>query len=163
MVRFWQNWLMAVGALCAVMGLVLGVFSLTAITAFTGLFDPIFWPDAGPDAGTVRFQRYVIGGAGGMTAAWGILIFAIARSALSRPELPILNALTASVIAWFVIDSAAKIAAGAAFFVAGNVPLLVLLLIPLIRVRGAVGGGAQVQSRMTLPERPERMASKPSA
>ena len=96
-------------------------------------------------------------------AAWGVLIFAIARSALWRAEPGMLTALATSVIAWFVIDSAAKVAAGAAFFVAGNVPLLVLLLVPLVRMRGAPELGAQVQSRMTLPERPEDMTSKPSA
>ena len=141
----------------------MGVLSVSAITAFTGVFDPIFWPDTGPDAATVRFQRYVIGGAGGVMAAWGILIYATARSALSRAEPAMLSALAASVIAWFVIDSAAKVASGAALFVAGNVPLLVLLLLPLIRGRSAPGEPAQSQSRMTLPERPERMTSKPSA
>ena len=162
MSSFWRNWLMVVAVLMALMGLVMGVLSVSAITAFTGLFDPVFWPDGGPDAATVRFQRYVIGGAGGVMAAWGILVYAIARSALWRPEPWLASALTASVIVWFVIDSVAKLASGAAFFVAGNVPLLVALLLPLVRERAALWGGAQVQSRMTLPERPERMTSKPS-
>ena len=163
MLIFWRNWLMAVAALMAVMGLVLGVLSLTTVTALTGMLDPIFWPDTGPDGGTVRFQRYAIGGAAGVMAAWGILIYAMARASVSRPEPWLLNALTASVIVWFVIDGAAKVASGAAIFVAGNLPLLLLLVIPLVRMRAAFGAEVQVQSRTTLPERPERMSSNPSA
>ena len=133
MPRFWRNWLLTASALMVLMGTVMGVLSATAITAFTALLDPIFWPDAGPDAGTVRFQRYVIGGAGGVMAAWGILLYTVARGTLGRLDQGALNALAASAIAWFVLDSAAKIAAGAPLFVAGNVPLLVALLLPLVR------------------------------
>lgn len=142
MPRFWRNWLLTVSALMAFMGAFMGVLSVTAITSFTGLFDRLFWPDAGPDAGTVRFQRYVIGGAGGVMAAWGILLYALARWAFAHLDRAVLNALAASAIAWFVLDSAAKIAAEATLFVAGNVPLLVALLLPLVR-----------GSRMPPPER----------
>ena len=126
----------------AFMGAVMGVLSVTAITSFTALLDPVFWPDAGPDAGTVRFQRYVIGGAGGVLAAWGILLYGLAGGALAPLDRGALNAIAASAIAWFVLDSAAKIAAEATLFVAGNVPLLVALLLPLVR-----------GSRMPSPER----------
>ena len=134
--------MLTVSALMAFMGAVMGVLSVTAITSFTALLDPVFWPDAGPDAGTVRFQRYVIGGAGGVLAAWGILLYGLAGGALAPLDRGALNAIAASAIAWFVLDSAAKIAAEATLFVAGNVPLLVALLLPLVR-----------GSRMPSPER----------
>jgi hypothetical protein len=165
MMMFWRKWLMVVSGLVVVMGVVFAILALTPIfPLLAGLLDPIFWPDAAADPGTVRFQRFAFGVSGGVTAGWGVLIYALARWAFAGAERWVWNALMASSLTWFVLDSAVSAASGAIFNVAFNAVFVALFLLPLIRTRGLFRlGGAQVQSRMTLPERPERMASKPSA
>ena len=135
--RALENWLVTVGLLLAVFGVVMAVSSDSHL--FRLIFDPLiesrFWPgDLPPEA--ERFRAWVYGAWGGTVAGFGLLMTAIARPAISGGNKRLRLSALAALVVWFVVDSAASLGYGAwgnAVFI--NLPTLLALGLPLLLAR----------------------------
>jgi FtsH-binding integral membrane protein len=132
--QFWQRWLLIVTILIAVFGVVITLLSGSALfdTLFNDQVNPVFWDNGGPDATTQDFQQWVYGVLGAVMAGWGVFLAFVAYYPFKRREPWAWNCFVAGVGVWFVLDSYISLSAGNYFNqFAINVPLLVLVLVPL--------------------------------
>jgi hypothetical protein len=126
---------------CASAVLMIGfglMFALAAHPATASLgtlfLDALIWPLDGGQSFAGREVRIVTAIGGGITAAWGVLVWMVAGHIL--PENPALGRgiLVKCLLAWFVVDSTASILAGVPQNAAANVLFLLVFLYPLLRM-----------------------------
>ena len=139
--KFWMHWF-SIGAGYAVLAgisLVAVAFSPDASREFIrSVFEP--HPEAGGPL-TVGIQQ-AIAVSGALTAGWGVIAWFLRPGGCADPvgDRRAGRALAAGLISWFVIDSSASGAMGAARNVVGNLTLLLALLPPsiaMMRRKGA--------------------------
>jgi len=95
------------------------------------LADLTFWPFDGAQSLAAPETRLAYGVGGGVMAGWGVMIWLLVDRVWPRdPQTARLLILT-GLIAWFVIDSAASVAADAPWNVLVNVGFLLIFLLPL--------------------------------
>ena len=134
--RFWQRWLLAVAVLCIVFGSVIALFSWSPLfSIFNGLVYDTFWPQSGPDAGSLSFMLWTYGMLGGTMAGWGVFIAYLARHPFANKEHWAWECLAIGIAVWFLIDTAVSIFINAYFNVAINVLLLLLVAAPLLATK----------------------------
>jgi hypothetical protein len=108
------NWLKGVSAS------VIGFGVLTVLAAYPGsaeplrfLIDMIFWPLDGAETLSAPATQLISAVGGGVMVGWGLMLWLVSARLYPRdPDLARTIILT-SVGAWFIVDSAGSIAAGA--------------------------------------------------
>lgn len=132
MSAFWRSW-MTVWC-CAVV--VFGVVLLgAAFEATSGPARMLFAILDGPgEPGFDAHLRFSVGLMGAVTLGWGLTLFATVNAAhdLAERAAPVWRMLTASVIAWYVIDCTISIATGFALNAASNTLLMLGYLAPVL-------------------------------
>lgn len=134
MSNFWRTWLrvwcVAVGAFGAL--LAAGAFEATRgpvmlLYAILGGSQPVFDPAL----------AFSVGLMGAVTIGWSVTFYAAfeAAHALGAQGARIWRLITASVLAWYVIDGAISALTGFALNIAPNTALLIGYLIPLAAAR----------------------------
>ncbi len=104
------------------------------------MVDLIFWPVDGAPGEWGPQTRFVSGVGGGVMTGWGVMLWLVSTRLYPRdPELGRTLILT-SIGIWFVVDSAASIAAGAPLNAFLNVSFLVIFYVPLRRPVRTVPG-----------------------
>ncbi|MBI4511844.1 MAG: hypothetical protein HY698_19580 [Deltaproteobacteria bacterium] len=130
--NLWDRWLLVVGWLVVLFGLLLAVFNRSApMEALVHRnVDPAFWVD-GPSTQAIDFRSWVYGVLGATMAGWGVLIVALAKNAFARRERWARDALATGAGLWFVVDTWLSLASGVVFNAAFNILILVALAPPL--------------------------------
>jgi hypothetical protein len=116
-------------ALAAVPALNIGVRLLT---------DLLVWPFDGAETLAASESRLALAIGGGVMLGWGLMIWQLAGEPLERAPEAVRGIIRASVLGWFVVDSAGSVAAGAALNVVPNLAFLALFLLPMRKARAAV-------------------------
>ena len=127
-----QTLLKAASAAVVGLGLVVALASHPATNAITGLIaDLVFWPLNGQPTLDQPAARLLAAISGGVMVGWGAMLWLVATRLL--PADPSLAAalVRTSAVAWFVVDSAASIAAGAPLNAMLNLVFLAAFLLPL--------------------------------
>jgi len=129
---FWRSWMTVWCWVVVVFGVVL---LGAAFEATSGPLRMLFAILDGP--GEPSFDahlRFTIGLMGAVTLGWGLTLFATVNAAheLGERAAPVWRMLTASVIAWYVIDSTISIATGFALNAASNTVLTLGYLAPVM-------------------------------
>ena len=131
--HFWQRWLLVVGVLITIFGLILAFFNPSPyFDLLNDQINPVFW-GAGPvPEGSQNFQSWVYGVLGATVTGWGIFLTHLAYYPFRKQERWAWNAIASGMIVWFVVDSAISYSSGVTFNVIFNTFLLVLVLLPLL-------------------------------
>lgn len=132
MSAFWRGWLTSWCVLVIVFGLVLAGGGLEATD---GVAEMLFGILGGPgDLTWTPILRFSVALMGAVTMGWGLTFFAVFTAAhqLGNQATTVWRLVTASVLAWFVIDSALSIATGFALNAVSNAGLLVGYFIPVL-------------------------------
>lgn len=146
MSAYWMTWLKL---WC---GLVMGFGLLIMTTAFAAtdglavsLIDLLNGSDPIVMTEPLRFAFALMGV---VSLGWGMTLLVTFRAVhlLGPQGRPVWRAITAVVVAWYLIDSSLSVATGFALNAASNTLLLVLYLVPMLRT-GVVGGRAAVSAR----------------
>lgn len=111
-------------ALAAVPALNIGVRLLT---------DLLVWPFNGAETLAASETRLALAIGGGVMLGWGLMIWQLAGEPLERAPDAVRGIIRASVLGWFLVDSAASVAAGAALNILPNLVFLALFLLPMRR------------------------------
>ncbi|MFN4203133.1 MAG: hypothetical protein ACK4GM_08770 [Tabrizicola sp.] len=98
------------------------------------LVDLVVWPLDGAETLLASETRLILAIAGGLMVGWGMTIRGLAGAPLARDPQSIRAIIRNSILAWFVVDCAGSIAAGAALNLLPNLGFLALFLVPM---RGA--------------------------
>lgn len=125
--------------LAAVLTLI-GFGLLSALSAWLPLsapmgavLDAVFWPIDGAQGAEASETRLLMGILGGITLGWGLTIWQLAGEPLARMPGLIRPILRNGVVAWFLLDSAGSLLAGAPLNVVANAIFAAMFLIPLAR------------------------------
>jgi len=105
------------------------------------LIDMVFWPLNGMEDLSAPATRLVCAIGGGLMVGWGLMLWQVVTRLYPRdPELARSMILT-SIGAWFIIDSAGSIAAGAPVNAVLNIGFLLAFAIPLWRLKRLLAEG----------------------
>lgn len=133
---FWQRWLVVVGIVITVFGILMAIFSGTPLfDLFNRQIDPAFWGAAAVGDSAKRFQQWIYGGWGATVAGWGIFVTFIARYPFAKKERWAWNCMVLGLITWFVLDTTLSFFYQVYFNVAFNTGLLVLAMLPAVFTR----------------------------
>lgn len=102
------------------------------------LTDLLVWPFDGAETLAASETRLALAIGGGVMLGWGLMIWQLAGEPLERAPEAVRGIIRASVLGWFVVDSAGSVAAGAALNVVPNLVFLALFLLPMRKTRAAV-------------------------
>ena len=116
-------------ALSAVPELNIGVRLLT---------DLLVWPFDGAETLAASETRLALAIGGGVMLGWGLMTWQLAGEPLERTPDAVRGIIRASVLGWFLVDSAGSVTAGAALNVVPNLVFLALFLLPMRKARAAV-------------------------
>jgi hypothetical protein len=133
---FYVRWLLLVGVIMALFGIGLAVFKNTLLSFLVNdLFSHTFWPNTITDEGTARFKDLILSLCGAMMATWGILLFGIINNAFKKRELWAWNTVFISTCVWFTIDEFFSVYYHVWLNAVGNIPFLIMLIVPLVMTR----------------------------
>lgn len=130
--RFWQHWLYAWCAGVALFGLVLAGAAFEATSGPTRMIFTLLNGELADLNPPLRFSIALLGA---VTFGWSLTFAAAIAAAvqLDRSARAIWRVLTASVAAWYVIDSSLSIATGFGLNAVPNTAILAGFLLPLVR------------------------------
>jgi hypothetical protein len=129
---FWQRWLLVVGFILILFGVVMALFNGTVVFAlFNSQIDPVFWGAAGIPGDAARFQQWIYGVLGATVAGWGVFLAFIAHYPFKAKEKWSRNCVAAGLLLWYVLDTAISLYFGVFFNAIFNAVLLVLGILPL--------------------------------
>lgn len=128
---FWRRWLIAVCAIIVGFGAVLMGAAAPALQGPTLALMTLMHGAAPTLDAPLRFS---IGLMGAVSFGWGLTLLAIVRAGTASPDLgrALWRPVTASLLLWFVIDSAISIATGFALNAASNTLLMAGWLAPML-------------------------------
>lgn len=135
MTEFWRRWLIAAAGITALAGLGFATVTVAGATGIhDAMFDIVYLPGELQEPGG-EVASFAIGVAGAVMVGWAamMLILLGGRSTSALPST--WRALTAGLLAWFVVDGIVSIAAGATGNLFLNVAFLVLFAPALIATR----------------------------
>lgn len=135
MARFWlwQRWLLIVGLLITAFGVMLALFSQTALfTIFNQQINPIFWGTIELPVNAQAFQQWIYGVLGAVMAGWGIFTTFSVHYPFKRKEKWAWTCLASGVLAWFAIDTFISLSFKVYFNVAFNAAVLIGVMLPLL-------------------------------
>jgi hypothetical protein len=126
--QFWWRWLVAVTG--GVM-----VFSLSLILlpqTIQSIFNPFFFPPSTRfDADASRYINFLYALLGAVMIGWMVTVLFVLMGAFRRGERAAWNAVTLSIVTWYLIDSSVSILSGFAANAVLNTVFLALFIIPL--------------------------------
>lgn len=127
---FWQRWLVVVAAGTALFGVAFMVAPEAVQAIFSGWYLPGLAESFSAEA--YDYLMFTYGVLGAVTTGWAVMILYLALGAFRRGERLAWEAITLSVIVWFVIDSAFSILSGYWQNAALNVVFFLGFIIPLV-------------------------------
>lgn len=95
------------------------------------LADVLIWPLDGSQTLAAPETRLPLAIGGGVMLGWGLMIWHLAGEPMRAAPDTTRPIIRTSILAWFVVDSLASVAAGAALNVVANAAFLALFLIPM--------------------------------
>lgn len=130
------RWLKFGSALTIFFGILVGA-AATTIGAMPTQFltDLIFFPIDGAQDITAPETRLISAIGGGVMAGWGVLLWMLSTQLFPSDQRLAAKLIIASIVTWFVIDSAGSIIVGAPLNAAFNVLFLLIFCVPLWRYR----------------------------
>ena len=136
--NFWDRWLLFVGWLLVVFGLLLAFFNQSQVfdLAFNRQINAVFWPNSEQGRNVELFQTWIYGVLGATVSSWGVFVVFLARAPLRQREKWARNCILAGITLWYVTDTAISLFFGVAFNAAFNTVLAALVYVPLIATRG---------------------------
>jgi hypothetical protein len=133
---FWHKWLVAVGLVIALFGVLMALVSGTPLfDLFNRQIDPAFWGNGAVDGTARLFQQWVYGILGATIAGWGIFLTFIARYPFAKKEKWAWGCVLAGLSVWYILDTGLSALYKVYFNVAFNTILFVLVLLPLFFTR----------------------------
>ena len=130
MATVWKVWLRAFALLLALFGV---VFALAAVPALDFgvrfFYDFVVWPIDG--ASDFDVQRKTAAILGAVMLGWSISMWGLIRAG-ERGDVHSWRALCASVLIWWLVDSAVSIAVGYPVNALSNTILVMLFFIPIV-------------------------------
>jgi len=97
----WQRWLLVVGILLSVFGMLMALLSGTPLfEAFNRQIDPAFWSASSVEDSARSFQQWVYGVWGATIAGWGVFTWFIARYPFRNGEKWAWNCLAAGPLSY---------------------------------------------------------------
>ena len=135
---FWQKWLLTVGWVITILGIVMALVSGTPLfDLFNRQIDPAFWGADAVDDLARQFQQWIYGVWGATIAGWGIFLTYIARYPFRKQEHWARRCIAYGLLAWFVLDTWLSFFYKVYFNVAFNASLFVLAMLPIVFTRKA--------------------------
>lgn len=129
-----QKGLRFAAAVTMVTGLALALAAIPALNLPIRLLtDLLVWPLDRAETLAGSETRLALAIGGGVMLGWGLMIWQLAGEPLERAPEAVRGIIRTSVLAWFLVDSAGSVAAGAALNVLPNMVFLALFLLPLRR------------------------------
>lgn len=117
-----------------VTGLALALAAIPALNIGVRLLtDLLVWPFNGAETLAASETRLALAIGGGVMLGWGLMIWQLAGEPLERTPDAVRGIIRASVLGWFLVDSAGSVAAGAALNILPNLVFLALFLLPMRR------------------------------
>jgi len=135
MTEFWRRWLIVAAGCTGLAGL--GLATLAAVGA-TGVHDAIFdlvYLPGELQAPAGEVASFAIGVTGAVMVGWAAMILILLAGRRTSTVPSMWRALTAGLLAWFVVDGIVSITAGATGNVVLNVALLALFAPALAATR----------------------------
>ena len=119
-----------------VTGLALALAAVPALNLPSRLLaDLLIWPVDGVETLAASETRLGFAISGGVLVGWGLMIWQLAGDPLARAPEAVRAIIRTSMLAWFFVDSAGSVAAGAVLNVLANLVFLALFLLPMRRGR----------------------------
>src|SRR5512145_1725459 len=113
--RLWDTWLLLVALGMTAFGIFMALFSRSsAFDAFNRQVDPVFWP-ASVDSSARAFQGMIYAVWGATVAGFGALAAFVVRYPYRGRRRWARDALTVSILLWFILDTMASAMAGVWF------------------------------------------------
>jgi hypothetical protein len=139
---FWDRWLVFVGWLLAVFGLLLAFFNQTPVfdVAFNRQIDAVFWPNEVPAEGIESFKTWIYGVLGATVSGWGVFILFLARFPFKKRERWARNCIAAGITVWYLADTSISLNFGVTFNALFNTLLAGFVYAPLLATRKEFGG-----------------------
>ncbi len=133
---FWQRWLIVVGIVISVFGVVMTISSGTPLfDLFNRQIDPAFWSTNAADGAARQFQHWIYGVWGATIAGWGIFLTFVACFAFGRQEKWAWDCMVVGLLVWFVLDTSLSLDYKVYFNAAFNTVLVVFAGLPLVFTR----------------------------
>jgi hypothetical protein len=130
------RWLKFGSALTVMFGILVAA-AATPIGAAPAQFlaDLIFFPVDGVQDLAAPETRLISAIGGGVMAGWGVLLWMLSTHLFPKDQALAAKLIIASIVTWFVIDSAGSMLAGAPLNAVFNVSFLLVFCLPLWRYR----------------------------
>ena len=130
---FWQRWLLIVGIILSVFGIMMALLSGTPLfDLFNRQIDPTFWKARNRGWRNQAVPGLDLRGLGATIAGWGIFMGFIVPYPFNRKERWSWNCLVLGLLAWFILDTSLSAIHKVYFNVAFNTILSVLVGLPLL-------------------------------
>jgi hypothetical protein len=130
--RIWVNWLIILGCILVLFGILMALFNNTAFFAiFNQGIDPVFWGDQTQDPASISFRTWVYGAWGATIAGWGISMLFLVYRALNNGERWAWYALCGGLLVWYLFDTGISAYYRVWFNVVFNTLIAVLFALPL--------------------------------
>jgi hypothetical protein len=130
------RWLKFGSALTIFFGLLVAAAATPIAAAPTQfLADLIFFPIDGAQNLAAPETRLISAIGGGVMTGWGVLLWMLSTQLFPSDQALAAKLIIASIVTWFIIDSAGSIFAGAPLNAAFNVLFLLVFCVPLWRYR----------------------------
>lgn len=134
--RFWRNWLLAAAAAQVPFGLALAILGLERVfPAYHRAMCRALWGDPAVPEAARLFHDWLFAVLGATLAGWGLLVAWIAHGPLARGERWAWRAVAASLLVWFVPDTAMSVYYDVRPNVWFNLAALAVLGTPLLGMR----------------------------
>ena len=135
--EFWDRWLLFVGWLLVVFGLLLGFLNQTQLfdAAFNRQINPVFWADGSPAESIELFQAWIYGVLGFTVSGWGVFMVFVARYPFRNRERWARNCVFVGITLWYITDTSISLYFGVTFNAIFNTALAGLVYAPLIATR----------------------------
>jgi hypothetical protein len=136
--KFWDRWLLFVGWLLVVFGLLLGFLNQTQLfdVAFNRQINLVFWPDEVPAESIESFQAWIYGVLGFTVSGWGVFIVFLARYPFRKRERWARDCVIVGITLWYITDTSISLYFGVTFNAVFNTVLAGLVYAPLVATRG---------------------------
>jgi len=134
---FWDRWLLLVGWLLVVFGLLLAFLNQTQLfdLAFNRQINSVFWADKVLEESTAVFQTWIYGVLGCTVAGWGVFMVFLARHPFRNRERWARNCIVAGITLWYITDTSISLFFGVTFNAVFNTVLAGLVYAPLVATR----------------------------
>ena len=136
--RLWDTWMLAVGWILVVFGILLAFANQTWLfdVVFNNQVNTVFWSSPVAPESVVPFQRFIYGVLGMTVAGWGVFFIYVARYPFRRRERWAWTCIFAGITLWFIPDTAISAYYGVYVNVTLNITIALLVYVPLIATRG---------------------------